>query len=233
VAVCCEVYGRFAKWSLADINTLVNAALTMNIAMLELQRELSRQAKQPTFEQREEIQSHPQRGRDQLEKLGVTDAAWLQVVLQHHETRDGQGYPAGITDMSSIAEVLNVMDRYCALMCRRGTRDPLASNEAARELYTVMSGPSQEIVARLIKAFGLYPPGVFVRLANGESGVVLRRSAHANKPRVATLISANGVKLADPIERDAGAQGCSITQAIPDESFSAPYDPLRLYGYVT
>ena len=43
---------------------------------------------------------------------------------------------------------------------------------AARRLFA--ANPGSPMAAALIKEFGLYPPGCFVKLKSGETGVVVR-----------------------------------------------------------
>ena len=40
-----------------------------------------------------------------------------------------------------------------------------------------MQDPGHPICAALVKEFGVYPPGCFVTLASGETGVVVKRGA--------------------------------------------------------
>ncbi|MDR3415560.1 MAG: HD domain-containing phosphohydrolase [Nevskia sp.] len=230
VAVLCDVYGRFMNWDPADRLALVNAALTMNITILDLQLILLRQLEPLSLEQREAIRNHPTAARERLEALGVIDPVWLNLVAQHHETSDGRGYPLGLQAVAPAAEVLNVTDRYLAMTSWRYDREPKLANAAARELYVVTAGSTQEAVARLIKAFGLYPPGTFVRLANGEIAVVVARGGHANKPRVATMIGAQGVKLQDPIPRDSAQPEFAISGAMSNDDCAIYLDPIKLFG---
>ena len=44
----------------------------------------------------------------------------------------------------------------------------------------------------IIKSIGAYPPGSFVRLANHEIGVVIRRGANISMPRVAVFLDSQG-----------------------------------------
>lgn len=233
VAMTCEIYGRVGDWEVAARRTLVNAALTMNLAMLDLQRVLAYQDGPPSEAQREQIKEHPLRAREQLETLGVTDATWLRIVAEHHESRDGKGYPLGVTDLLPEAEVLNVADRYCALMSHRRQRAAMPANRAARELYLMTSGTMQDIIARMIKAFGLFPPGNLVRLANGEIAMVLRRSEQANKPLVATLIGTRGSKLIDPIQRNTAQTEFAVTALVPESDLALQIDPVKLFGFNT
>jgi hypothetical protein len=231
VAVCCDIYAGFLQWDAAERSILVKGSLTMNLAMLDLQRVMAKQGEPPTPEQRAEINSHPTRARDWLKSAGVTDEAWLRAVAEHHETCDGKGYPQGIKEVFPAAEVINIADRYCALMSSRRGRDAMVSNKAARELYLLTTGSLQGIIARMVKAVGLFPPGNFVKLANSEIAVVVHRGEHANKPRVATVISPFGTKLIDPIFRDSAKAEFAITHVVPESSVAVQIDSARLFGY--
>src|SRR5581483_6382386 len=74
VALICSAVGKRLGMSRDETRCMVAAALTMNIAMVELQSRLWSQSTPLTHEQREEIRLHPQRGRGWLEALGVSDA---------------------------------------------------------------------------------------------------------------------------------------------------------------
>ncbi len=230
VAVCCDVYGHFLQIEPQARASLVNAALTMNLAILDLQQVLARQAEPLSAQQRELLNSHPTMGRNRLESMGVADPVWLRAVAEHHETCDGKGYPQGITEVLPEAEIINVLDRYCAIMSHRRDREGKPANVVARELYLSTTGSLQAVVARVIKAFGLFPPGRFVRLANGEIAIVLNRGEQANKPAAATLIGAQGAKLMDAFRRDTSDPEFAITHIVPDEDCAVQVDPVKLFG---
>ncbi len=96
-AMICLLMARRLGWDEADVLTLMKAALTMNIAMLDLQGSLAVQGVAPTQGQQVTIQEHPTKGVEMLSAAGVDDAAWLAAVAQHHELPDGSGYPGGIS----------------------------------------------------------------------------------------------------------------------------------------
>jgi hypothetical protein len=53
-----------------------------------------------------------------------------------------------------------------------------------------------------LRVIGLYPPGSYVELVNGDSGVVLRRGAKAHTPLVGCLRRPEGAVLLQPQVRD-------------------------------
>ena len=68
--------------------------------------------------------------------------------------------------------------------------------------------------AAIIKAVGLYPPGSLVKLANGETAVVLRRGRRANAPTVAALINPSGAVLALPALRQTQMPATAVTGGV-------------------
>lgn len=201
-AVICDIYGTVLNWSIPERLSAIGAALTMNIAMLSLQQHLLQRDEPPTKEQQQAIRMHPVRGRELLEKLGLYDERWLRIVAEHHESVDGKGYPTGMTTPSDIAAALNLCDRYCAKISRRRYRDALPPEWAIHELRQMSSGGAREAVDLIVQAVGLYPPGTFVELANGETAVVASRAGVQETPRVFAVRDVHGAEL-DPIPRDA------------------------------
>jgi len=229
-AVLCAIYCQHDDWPMLDRLTLINATLTMNIAMLDLQQALTVQVEPPTPEQRQLIRNHPLAGRARLHQLGVSDQVWLQIVAQHHESADGKGYPQGLTNVLAGAELLNVADRYWAKMSRRRRRAALASDRAAGDLLLLSTGKEQAIVSRVIELFGLYPPGTFVKLANGEVAVVAMHGEDAHKPRVGVVMTPAGAAVPNPILRDTSKPEFAISYVIPEQSVATRPDPAKLFA---
>jgi hypothetical protein len=85
--IACHLAAQRLGWDRDRRQVLLRAALTMNLAMLELQGRLATQATPPTPAQRAIIQHHPTRSADMLQAAGVSDRDWLDAVAQHHEDR--------------------------------------------------------------------------------------------------------------------------------------------------
>ena len=201
-------------WDAAALGLAFKAALTMNVSMLELQGQLATQVEPLTPDQRELIRSHPLRSVEMLRMAGITDAAWLQAIAEHHETPAGSGYPAGVAAASPLAALLHQSDVYTAKLSPRQSREGLTADVAARGLFASRQG--DPTAAALIKEFGLYPPGCFVRLASGETGIVVRRGPSAHTPVVAAMTSPRGVSLRKPVRRDTAMPQHAIVAALSE-----------------
>jgi HD-GYP domain-containing protein (c-di-GMP phosphodiesterase class II) len=210
----------------------LRASLTMNIAMIELQKQLHKQTTPLTDAQRTEIRTHPIRGWQRLELFGVKDHDWLRIVAEHHETPDGKGYPAGHTELTQISTIIRHADMYCAMVTGRAYRKALPPNRVARELFLASSGENaSEVPAMIIKQLGIFPPGNFVKLANGETGIVVGRGATPKAPKVCGLQDKRGVKYSRPTHRDTAEAEFAVLDAIPPDGLMFQIDPVQLFGY--
>lgn len=198
----CALVGPSAGMAEADRLMLSRAALTMNIGMTRAHDDMARQVGPLSEQQRKTVREHPQRSADVLRQLGVVDAAWLQLVEEHHERPDGQGYPAGKAASGAHQHLLQMADVYVASISPRKSRGGLLSQQVARELYLGPDLTPDPLGALFIKNIGFYPPGSYVRLASGELAVVARRGAKANAPAVFAIVGRQGLPLGEPALRD-------------------------------
>ncbi len=218
-------------WDSPQCERLFKVALTMNLSMMELQGQLSHQMTPPTPEQRGELRSHPMRSVRMLEKSGVTDEAWLQAVLQHHEQEDGGGYPSGTTEIGELASLARRADVYTSKLASRSSRDSMAADLAGRQMF--MQDPGHPMTAALVKEFGIYPPGCFVRLASGETGIVVQRGGTITAPVVACLTTATGLPLANPKRQETTDKAHAIESVVGESSVPHKLPMDRLAALVT
>jgi len=205
-------------------SSLLSAALTMNVAMLELQGQLASKGGRLTAEQQAAVHDHPTKGAQLLRAAGVTDALWLQAVEQHHEQPSGGGYPQRVAVPSELATIVRMADVFTAKHSPRAGRSSMPAKLAAQTLF-VESG-RHPVAAMLIKEFGIYPPGCLVKLASGETAIVVRQRACATAPAVAAVTSPNGEPLRQPLARDTTQRETMILGTVPEQAVLAQL-PLR------
>jgi hypothetical protein len=212
-AIACEFIARRFSWPEESTASAVKAALTMNIAITELQGTLAIQTTQerPTAEQAEAISTHPTRGAAILRGAGVDDPEWLRAVEEHHERTNGRGYPRGMREPSHLATALRYVDEFFAKISGRASRPAMPLQRAVRQLYSNAYG--RVVIDALVEEFGLYPPGTYVRLANGDLGIVLRRGRRINTPVAIALANRHGERLPRRVYRDTSDTRYSIVIA--------------------
>ena len=198
----CEQAGPMLGWNPAQVDSLGRAALTMNVAIQRLQDKLAASHLSLTSDMRTEVAAHAAAGARQLQEAGIGDPLCCRVVELHHDASQAEVPLAGLPIERQLARLLRRVDIFAAKISRRATRAPMSPVQAAREACLGAGGVPDEVGGALLKAVGLYPPGSFVELANGEIGIVVARGRRANLPYVASLVSTSGNPLGEPALRD-------------------------------
>ena len=228
----CAVLGllltRQLGWDVGAQGSLLRAALTMNVAMAELQAQMAEQGEPPTGKQLEHIRAHPQGAVRLLQQAGVIDTLWLDTVADHHERDDGQGYPRGLQPVPEAARVLRSVDVFMAKISPRAKRAAMTPQIAARQLFQQASG--QALGTALIRAIGVHPPGTLVTLKSGETGVVSRRPAGSASPLVATLTDVRGAPVTATHQRNSGLAEYAVVMAQAEAGGLPKILPERVYG---
>jgi HD-GYP domain-containing protein (c-di-GMP phosphodiesterase class II) len=191
------------------------AALTMNISMTDLQDALTQQTSVLTEDQKSQIASHATRSAELLQTLGCTDAMWLESVRCHHEAEPGS--LATRQPASQIARMIQRADVFASRISPRKGRAALSASAAAQVAYLGEDHNPDEAGAALIKAVGIYPPGCWVGMGNGEIGMVIKRGEKAHCPRVVALIGSDGLPLATPRVRDTQNSQYGISVSLPPD----------------
>lgn len=229
-AVMADMIAKRLDWTQQERQSLCCAALTMNIAMIELQQTLYNQIEPLTTDQQLAIKNHPEQGFRMLHALGVNDAVWLRTVMEHHEQFDGKGYPRGLNSPLQTALLLHTVDVFCAKVSPRAHRKPMLASDASRIMFqTEGHNQTNPYPACLIKQVGIYPPGSFVKLSNGELGVVFKRGDNANTPLVYSLVNAHGLPLGTPLQRDASKQAHHVIAVVPRSNVMVTLDPRTIW----
>jgi HD-GYP domain-containing protein (c-di-GMP phosphodiesterase class II) len=177
------------------------------------------------YSKEDEDADHTQTGYAYLWNFGGISQGALKMVMNHHERYDGKGYPRGLkgTTLSDWDQLLILSNTFDNLTwdkqtgVRSGFHNALAGIIQDGSKY-VRKG----IISTVVQTFGYYPPGSWVKLNNGEIGIVAK--AHPGsplKPIVSVFYGEDGHKLAKPRTLDLGhaqtayIQGPVTVGAIP------------------
>lgn len=214
-AVLCHLIALELKLPLNERNSLVHAALTMNIAMTALQDQLAGQIEKPTAQQQDAIRAHAVNGGLMLANMGVTDALWLDTITRHHdESTDDIGGLSALAPAKRLARILLVVDRYAAMISPRKSREGRSATDSARSITTNAAEQKDEVGQALVRVVGLYPPGTYVRLNNRQVAVVMRRSSQPRHPHVAIVLTETGALLHPPRLHRTASPGIKAALAV-------------------
>lgn len=233
VAIIAQIVAEGAGLDDSTRLSVIAAALTMNIAMLDLQDALHlKQRCDLSADQRAAIRAHPEMSRQTLAELGVDDPLWLELVRDHHECLDGSGYPRGISGRAVHpgAQIIGLADGYTARQERRPDRDAKSPGASLREIF-LAGGKAVDplLAALLVKRIGIYPPGLIVELENNEVAVVTRRSDNANTPEVHAILSPERTLYTRPVRRTTEKPPFVIRGQIPLDLVRVRFDPMQFW----
>lgn len=233
VAVMAAIVSKKLAWRDDERRDLLCAALSMNVAMMELQTQLLEQKEPLTKEQRHAIDTHPMRGHDLLLRKGVGNQRWLDTVRLHHERQ--QLTASALTNPSAaiFAELLRTLDIFCAKISPRTYRQAKLPSAAAREIFAGERDSHNVFLGPVIKEVGLYMPGTFLQLENGDVALAIKRGANVNAPKVMALSRKDGMPYMEPVRRDTAQPEFAVKRAITKESVLYRLNLSRMWGYAS
>ncbi len=215
-------------------HSLAGAALTMNLADLDLHDRLGSQPAPLGKEEKLQLAGHPARAAERLAGIGLDDLDWLETVIQHHENMDGSGYPARLSagGIRLAARILRVADTYCARLSKRHYTPPKSGHISLTEFLGRETGRlDSQIATLLLRRIGLFPPGTLVRLASREHACVTRRWRNGIVHYAVSFMDARGRRLDPPQERDLTTRAHLLRGVLEKEAGWPPIDWKRLWGY--
>ncbi|MFC3625365.1 HD-GYP domain-containing protein [Vogesella amnigena] len=235
-AAVLAVLARRLNLPATEQHVLLCAALTMNIAATTLHSELDRQTEPMREDQRSDMYAHPLLSSAILRDLKVEDERWHLLVQQHHEEWNGDGYPYSLRkeQIDPGAHLIHLTDVLTALLTTHAHRPGHLPSVALGKLYRGdFSSFDSRFVALLIKEIGIYPPGSFVRLVNGEIAVVVQRpqEGRGNTPRVAAVRGSSGDMYGEPLPRNTVQSEYAISAPVSLKDASVrPSFLVKLWG---
>jgi HD-GYP domain-containing protein (c-di-GMP phosphodiesterase class II) len=230
--VIAVLLARARQRSRNDVMTVTLAALTMNTGMLEHHQRWHDSSTVLDQADRARMLAHPALSVQLLRAAGVNDEAWLDCVLHHHENEDGTGYPHGKVgaQIPLLSKLVALADRYCARVSERSYRPVMTANGALRDmLLEARTTLDTNLVSLVIRELGIYPIGTYVRLINGETGVVARRGLQSTTPHVESVLGPRGAPLEVFLQRDTRNALHTIREVLTNAQVAAlDAPPLRM-----
>jgi HD-GYP domain-containing protein (c-di-GMP phosphodiesterase class II) len=171
--------------------SLMNAAIMMNIGMAREQDSLVRQVTPLTAEQRTVIKEHPAKGEEILKKFQADDKFCLDIVRWHHEPES----PEALPETKVARQILHMADAFVAMTAGRRSRSSKSPLNAARSSFMGQEGETAALSAAMGAVVGAFPPGTYVKLGTGEIALVVKRGLRGNTPFVIPIMDKSGYQI--------------------------------------
>jgi HD-GYP domain-containing protein (c-di-GMP phosphodiesterase class II) len=150
-----------------------------------------------------------------------------EIILEHHERRDGSGYPRGLDGgrISVEGSIAGIVDSFSALTLPRAFAEPRAPASALNLLDTMRGKCFDDtLMDQFIQCVGAVPVGSPVELTMGETALVISANrVQPLAPRVMIVLDREGseaprpyriVDLAEDAETD-GREPYRIRRPLP------------------
>ena len=119
-----------------------------------------------------------------LRNMGGIEKDVLNAVRNHHERIDGKGYPRGIKgkEFADLDQILALADYYENITWNPSNEIKTGQYDAVKSIIQ-QSGKMADcqIISAFLNVFGHFPPGSWVELSSGETGLVVQATPF--KPR--------------------------------------------------
>ncbi|MBC8062931.1 MAG: HD-GYP domain-containing protein [Clostridiaceae bacterium] len=162
-----------------ELSSLALGAILHDIGKMKLSINILNKKEKLTIDEFNEIKNHTLNGELLLRNAGIKDKIVLDIVLQHHERIDGNGYPYGISgdEISIFAKIVSICDVFTALSANRSYRDRFNPNDAYEFILTKYNIMFDSYMVNTFKeTFAIYPRGCKIRLSNGIEGSIISQN---------------------------------------------------------
>ena len=147
----------------------------------------------------EEYKKHPIYSYTAIKKENWISEEAKNIILNHHEHRDGSGYSMGTDLVSKACQILGVVDEFDEMICGIG-KARIRVHEAINCIRNY-SGIwfDDEIVETFLQLIAVYPVGSKVKTNEGELAVVMKQNVHFPERPVLRVIND---KYGQPINKE-------------------------------
>ena len=182
VSVLALILGRTIHLREDEMHQLGLGALFHDIGQNEVPAAITSKKEPLTRAEQAIYEQHCKLGLKVAKRLGLSERA-TQVLLQHHEMADGNGYPDKLqgNQISLFARIVAITNAYDNLCNPPQIANALTPAETLAQMFAVQRSKFDDGLLRgFIKCMGVYPPGSLVQLSDRSFGLVL--SVNPNHP---------------------------------------------------
>jgi len=218
--------GTGLKYSSEELLELGLAALLYDIGFFKIPESITGKKSKLTETELNTVKKHTEIGKDILSQFNAEHPMSSRVAYEHHERKNGSGYPAGLKEdaICEYATIIGLADTFDAMIHTRPHRKALAQYFSVKELVSLKNSlfPSR-FIKTFLDEMGIFPVGSYVKLNNMETGRVISNSKiHPLKPTVKMILNSRGEKLPEEtIIKLEGHPVLYVTTAVSKEDLSS------------
>ncbi|MDH5408688.1 MAG: hypothetical protein OEZ33_01640 [Gammaproteobacteria bacterium] len=187
---------------------IVSAALTANVGMQKIQNKLQKQMRLPTEDEQYILDHYPAKSHEMLAKTSVENNHWLNIVRDHKSCLDGR---ISLDQAGPGTIMLAIANIYTRTLDLAAIDMPWSESEALDKFFADTPFENGHYARLILEIMTVYPPGIFLTLANDETAIVIKRGKYNKKiPSVRSVAGEKGKRYVNPLFRDVSADGYMI-----------------------
>ena len=201
VTLLTMIIGRVLHLKKNELLNLGIGSILHDIGMLDLGNVTGKPA--PLSPQELDIiKTHPLKGYNYLKKIKNIEPDILNIVWQHHERANGQGYPQGLLKekINNFAKIVRLVDTYEAMTHWRPWRKSFLPDKAIKQILDEEKSSYEVSIMKIfLREFSIYPVGSWVELSTKEICKVLKINHDAIlRPEVEVCYDGGGFPMSPP-----------------------------------
>ncbi|MFG0604471.1 HD-GYP domain-containing protein [Vibrio mimicus] len=224
VSVIAMMIGKARGLSSRLIKELAFAALFHDIGKLRVPTAIVRKKTRLTDPEENYLRLHTKYGLELANNIEAFPDSAKRVIEQHHELRNGTGYPLGlkgdeIDELAQIVAVANAFDNLCHPNIPSEQKIPYVALSYLFKNCKNLYHP--ENLSILVKFMGVFPPGTVVQLSNDMVGLVISVNAgnllHPNVLIYDPSVPRSQAPIIDLADRDIKIVNAILPNKLPDK----------------
>jgi len=194
VSILMSIFAKHMKLDEPLIRDLALGAFLHDIGKIKVPDEVLHKPGKLIDEEFVLMKEHVNHGVEVLKETPDLPDVTKEVVAQHHERIDGNGYPNGLSndEVSLYGRMIAIVDSYDAMTAERVYKSGMHPIKAFK-ILTSNSPTSYDagLVEKFIGCLGVYPVGTLVKLKSGKLGLISKLNFNQPlKPFVKVFYSA-------------------------------------------
>jgi putative nucleotidyltransferase with HDIG domain len=177
VSILMTILAKHLGFERHIIEQLALGAFLHDIGKILVPPEILHKPSKLTPEEYEVMKNHVNLGMEVLKESPDLSALVNEVVQQHHERLDGNGYPNQLKDknITQYGRMIAIVDSYDAMTADRVYKTGMHPIKAFKILMKdAPQSYDNTLVEQLVSCLGIYPVGTLVKLTSGKLGLISR-----------------------------------------------------------
>jgi putative nucleotidyltransferase with HDIG domain len=177
VSILMTILAKHLGFERHIIEQLALGAFLHDIGKILVPPEILHKPAKLTPEEYEVMKNHVNLGMEVLKESPDLSALVNEVVQQHHERLDGNGYPNKLKNKSitQYGRMIAIVDSYDAMTADRVYKTGMHPIKAFKILMKdAPHSYDNTLVEQLVSCLGIYPVGTLVKLTSGKLGLISR-----------------------------------------------------------